>query len=53
MGLIKWLAEPGSHLSDGLGDYSVSKGNKMLERNPKDIRCGALLSVTVDHAELP
>lgn len=25
----------------------------MLERNPKDIRCGTLLSVTVDHAELP
>lgn len=25
----------------------------MLERNPKNIKCGALLGVSVDHAELP
>lgn len=31
----------------------MPKGSKMLERNPKDIKCGALLGVSVDHAELP
>lgn len=25
----------------------------MLERNPKNIKCGALLGISVDHAELP
>lgn len=34
-GLIKnSLWGSGSRLSDGLGDYSVPKGNQTLERNP-------------------
>ena len=38
MGLIKWFAGSGSHLPDGLGDSSVPKVNKLLERNSKYIQ---------------